>query len=72
MAGASDFGPASGDEVLGRARQGRDDRFRWDTDTLLVDGTHTVTLVGKSYPVATATGVDGRPSVKVTRITRPP
>ncbi len=35
-------------------------------------GTHTVTLVGKSNPVAIATGVAGWPLVKVTFITRPP
>src|SRR5580693_201540 len=34
-------------------------------------GTHTVTLVGKLYPVAIAVGALGTPFVNVTRMIRP-
>ena len=39
---------------------------------VIVAGTHIVTLVGKSKPVAIATGALGFPLVTVTFMTRPP
>ena len=71
VAGASDAGPLSGAGFS----EGPDNGaaiLPVGYGHVVLAGTHTVTLVGKSKPLATVTGGPGWPSVTATRMTRPP
>ena len=71
VAGALEAGPWAGAGFSERPDNGGTNAPDGYGQTVLA-GTQIVTLVGKSNPVATATGALGWPIVSVTFMTRPP